>query len=119
MIDAGTMTDPDRSRIVTYAAPLRAAAPPQAAATARPRRSGAIRGGWAVLAVGMALSMIPGYGLAMWVLFWIFCGVSFILSIVGLATGQTLQGILLMLASITLGPAVMIAIGPMIGSAFL
>ena len=62
---------------------------------------GALKAGWVCLVLGLVLMLIP------FPLFYVFlplCGVAFILSIVGLAKGQTAKGITLLICSIVLPP---------------
>lgn len=76
-------------------------------ATQQESTSGALRAGWVCLALGLVLMLIP---FPLFYVFWPLCGVAFILSIVGLAKGQTGKGLTLLLCSVIL-PAIFYFIG--------
>lgn len=84
----------------TFAAPVVAAPKPS---------SGAISAGWILLLAGCAIAFIPMAGFVVYLIGIPLCIAAFILGILGAAKGKTAAGVLLILASLTIGPLAMAA----------
>jgi hypothetical protein len=113
MIEAVTMITPPplppprRLTLLTAAAPL--TRPIGIAAAPRRPGSAAVRGGWAVILVGLLIAAIPALGFIMWIIGIAFCLAAFALAIIGIAAGQTIRGGILLVASLTVAPLGMLA----------
>ena len=79
------------------------AAPPQSS-------GGPIMAGWFLLLIGVGIAVIPGGGFLVWLIALPLCIAAFALGIAGAAKGKAVAGVMLIMASMTLGPLALIVV---------